>query len=285
VRRRSVGALLATGLIGAAGCTSGHHSSQAPSAKPTQPPSGAAVPQASTLRWYIGAPVLHQLLAVDPTATTTVLDSPRTFVAVTKVSELPLIPAGWSVVPVQTFYDGDALVRAVTSGGIPPQVKGIVLDDERGNHDLTPVNEQADPIPYEQRAAQAVRSKGLLFLDVGNAPPPGTSGRSAAGPSFSPHAAQFADAVDEQIQLVEADLPVYVQRARLQSAAFRATNPRVIILAGVTAVLRAGPATPDEMVAAVQATRGFVDGYWINCPSCTSAQAAVAAGFLHRMAS
>jgi len=241
---------------------------------PPTPPS----PGPTGLRWYIGLPVLNQLVRADPTLAQDVFDSPGTFVAITSPSEVGDVPAGWDVTVVETFFDGSQLVQAVDSGQIPSQVKAVVLDDEQGNHGLTPAAEQADPIPLEQAASAAARAKGLLFIDVGNdAQNAGSAGRY--------HAAQYASVVDLQIQLSETDIAKYDSAVQKGVAAFKQLNPSVVVLAGITATINDQPAPVADMLQAVQTTRSEVAGYWLNCTPCQAPEVNVAVQFLQQLTS
>jgi hypothetical protein len=295
-------AATAIGLLAAA-CSSGGHGragagrGRRPTPAATLPATTAPGPSPSTngsgggagaltppgpgptgLRWYIGVPVLNQLVRADPTLAQNVFDNPGTFVAITSSSEVGDVPPGWDVTVVETFFDGSQLVQAVGSGQIPSQVKAVVLDDEQGNHGLTPAAEQADPIPLEQEASAAARAKGLLFIDVGNdAQNAGSAGRY--------HAAEYASVVDLQIQLSETDIARYDSAVQQGVAAFKQLNPSVVVLAGITATINDQPAPVTDMLQAVQTTRSEVAGYWLNCTPCQAPEVNAAVQFLQQLTS
>jgi hypothetical protein len=229
------------------------------------------------MRWYIGIPVLRALLAVNPTVTTRTFDNPNTYVAITNPSQLSEIPAGWSSVVVETFFDGTQLQNAVASGQIPSPVKGVVLDDEKGNHNLTPMAEQLNPVPLEQTGANLARQHGLQFLDVGEAP--------ATGPAGRYHAAQYAGVVDLQVQRAQSQLSRFDAMVSDGVAAFHHVNPGVLVLVGIAADASGGvSAGAEQMLKAVQTTRSVAGGYWLNCTPCTSQDASAATQFLNLLA-
>jgi hypothetical protein len=228
------------------------------------------------MHWYIGVPVLKALLAADPTVTTERFDDPSTYIAITSPGEVSEIPSGWTSVVVETFFNGDDLDQAVAAGQIPPEVKGLVLDDEVGNHDLTPLAEQANPIPLEQQDASAARAKNLTFLDVGDPPASGAAGRY--------HAAEFAQVVDLQDQTSESDITSFDQMVSQGVDAFHKVNPNAEVLVGITAYLNGGQASPSEILQAVQTTlRDGVGGYWLNCTPCPAPAVSAAASFLQQL--
>ena len=183
------------------------------------------------------------------------------------------MPKGWSSTIVETYFSGAQLQSEVTAGQIPPEVKGVVLDDEKGNHNLTPAAEQDNPIPLEQQDAAAARAHGLQFLDVGQAATGGPAGRF--------HAAQFASVVDLQVQRSESQLSTFDRMVSQGVAAFRQINPDVLVLVGIAADATGGvSAGAQQMLQAVQTTRGEAGGYWLNCTPCPPPDVSAAIEFL-----
>lgn len=265
----------ATSTSGASGPTPSAPGSTAAGTSPTTAPAPGGA--AAGLRWYIGIPVLLQLLHANQSLTTEIFDHPQTFVAITSPGQISQIPRGWTITAVETFFDGNALQKAVNAGQIPKGVKGIVLDDEKGNRGLTPAAEQNDPVPLEQAAAVVAHAHGLLFLDVGEAP-------AGSGRASRYHAAQYASVVDLQVQLSEDDLTKFDSAVQQGVAAFHQVNPRATVLVGITARLKTGqPATPNEMLQAVESTRSEAGGYWLNCTPCDGSDVATAVQFLSEL--
>ena len=80
-----------------------------------------------------------------------------------------------------------------------------------------------------------------------------------------------------QAQSLERDTSSYVTFVREAAAQARAANPRVAILAGLSTNPPGAEVTSEQLTAAIHATRGIVDGYWLNipgrgprCPGCNS---------------
>ena len=276
VWRAYVTGLTLVALTAAACGSSGSHGA-VPTTAGTSTTTPTPVASEAGLHWYIGEPVLHVILAADPTISAQTFDNPRTFIAITEPSEMAQVPAGWSSEVVETFFSGTDLVEAISGGKIPAGVKGVVLDDESGNHGLTPAAEQADPVPLEQQAAAAAKSKGLQFLDVGQA--------SASGPDGRFHAAQYASVVDLQVQLSETQLPKFDQTVSKGVQAFHQVNKGALVLVGITAELTNGQAaSPTQMLQAVTSTRSEAGGYWLNCTPCGAPAVSAAVQFLHLLA-
>jgi hypothetical protein len=253
--------------------------------------SGCPFKIATGCNWYIGAPVLALLYKANPTLAQEYFDHPSTFVAVTSNSQLTNIPKGWNVTPIYTFFDETQLESAVTNHTLSSLIKGVSLDDEKavckvyGKNECTPQAEQNNPVPYEQNASQVSSQANLIYLDVGADPDPANSGNRW-------HAAAFADYVDSQIQLSEANQNLFLQESNSYLAGWKSatniytpskykgakTTPAKVI-DGITAkVPTCGSgsvgcttyqtANPADMVAAVKNTMDSgVWGYWLNCPT------------------
>jgi hypothetical protein len=251
------------------------------------------------LNWYIGAPVLSALYKDNSALANKNFNRPNTFVAVTQPNQLELIPAGWNVTPVFTFFDEKKLNAAINGcpEGSPPEchplpaaIKGVVLDDEFavclvfGSNNCTPKAEESDPLPYEQDAAKITAQHGLIYIDVGADPDPRQGG-------FRFHAAAFADYVDSQIQLAEHDQQKYAHLAATYEAGWnsalakyagypQAKTKSAKVIVGIGARVRNCPegtkgcksyvtADVNDIVAAVRNTQSLTGlwGYWLNCPS------------------
>ena len=241
--------------------------------------------------WYLGAPVLALLYRADPRLVQRYFDYPTTFVAVTQPEQLSEIPLAWKVTPIFTFFDEAKLHAAIVTHSLPSGIRGVSLDDELavckvyGQRECTPQAEQGNPVPYEQDASRLAKLNHFVYLDVGAAPDPTNGGDRW-------HAAAFANYVDSQIQLSEANLSRFTQESTTYLAGWRsapgvynssrypgATDTTAQVIDGITAKVPTCPtgqrgcttyqtATPTQMGDAVKATMGTgIWGYWLNCPS------------------
>ena len=244
--------------------------------------------------WYIGAPVLASLYKASPILAQTFFDHSTTFVAVTDVSQLNNIPKAWRVTPIYTYFDETLLKSDVEQHKLDTRIKGVSLDDEKavckvyGKNECTPQAEQASPVSYEQDASQVSAKASLIYLDVGADPDPTNGGNRW-------HAAAFADYVDSQIQLSEANQTKFTQNSNTYLAGWKSAistyNSRnypgvktttAKIIDGITAKVptcNAGTggcttyttANPADIVAAVKNTMNTgIWGYWLNCPAGTT---------------
>ena len=78
-----------------------------------------------------------------------------------------------------------------------------------------------------------------------------------------------------QAQSLERSTSTYAAFVRDAAAQARAANPRVTILAGLSTNPPGAEVTSQQLTDAIHATRGTVEGYWLNipgrgprCPTC-----------------
>jgi hypothetical protein len=213
--------------------------------------------------------------------------------------------------PGQTGGDGDdrhavltvsyrsyADIERAFAEGSAPRSGAILYDNEKWS--FTPDDEKADPARYERLAAEVVHAHHLLFiatpaialsaaLDRG----PGTVADKYLRLGMAGDAARDADVFDIQAQSLQYDTTAYAALVARAAAQARAANPHVVVVAGLTTG-RAHPdgsaPTADDLLRAVHATRGEVDGYWLNvpnagpdCPQCSDFRPDIALDFLHRL--
>jgi hypothetical protein len=241
--------------------------------------------------WYIGEPVLALLYKANPTLTKLFFDHSSVFVAVTNNSELSGIPGGWSVTPIFTYFDESQFSTAAASKTLSKSIKGISLDDELavckvyGKAECTPKTKVADPVPYEENASKLAQQAGLTYIDVGAGPD--TNNNNSRW-----HAAAFANYVDSQIQLSEANQSKYSQESKTylsgwdtafnnySASKYPDTKSTVgKVIDGITAKVPTCPtgtqgcttyktASPGDILAAVKNTINTgIWGYWLNCPA------------------
>ena len=203
--------------------------------------------------------------------TSRLLDGARPFV----ISSGPLkhVPSTWQAVPVRSFKSFGEIRDALETNALSPGVKGILYDYE--NWQFTPVEEQQNPAGYLKQAADIVHAQGLLFFTapaVDLVPVLAADGdRKRQDETYlrlglAADAARYADVFDVQSQRFERDTERYANFVRRAAEQARQANPKVVVLAGVSTQPSGQQVTADDILRAIDATRGFVDGYWFNVP-------------------
>ena len=198
---------------------------------------------------------------------------------------LELLGPGQAPVPgieatsVATFMAVEELRRAAGSQALG-SLQWVLYDPEAWT--FTPVAEQRDPAAACLQAAGAARAGGLRVMIA-----PALSRTTVLAPeSKVPRwrryldlglagAAAAADAVELQAQSLERDTATYTEFVRAATEQARAVSPRIPVLAGLSTNPPGAPVTARQLIAAVDATRDIVDGYWLNiprpgphCPTC-----------------
>ncbi len=201
---------------------------------------------------------------------------------------------GWKSTLTLGFADFAALAHALRNLPASSKVRAILYDDEHWV--LTPLNQQQHPTLYEHEAAILARAHHLLFVAT-----PARSLALVLAPGsprngvyhrldFAGGAAQSANVVDIQAQGLEGNPAAYASFVQSAAVQARRANPSVIVLAGISTNPNGRAATASEILAAIQATRRVVDGYWLNipaagvaCPHCGRPRPEVAAAVLRKL--
>ncbi|WP_150003893.1 hypothetical protein [Methylacidimicrobium cyclopophantes] len=183
------------------------------------------------------------------------------------------VPADWNAIPILSCKSLGEIQMALAPGALDPSVRGILYDVEKWR--FTPVEEQRAPAISMKRAAAAVRARGLLFLtapavDLVPVLAP-DSGRKRQDETYlrlglAADAARYADVFDIQAQRFESDAARYARFVREAAAQAKRANPKVLLLAGLSTQPGGQWVTVDDILRAIEATRGIVDGYWFNMP-------------------
>jgi len=249
---------------------------------------------ASPLHWLLSRYVLDAF-RTDPVAEK-LFSGPETFLIV-QPNHDARVPAGWRSTPTVSYRSYAALEQAF-SDGTAPKTGAIIYDNEKWS--FTPDNEKAEPAKYMQMAADLVHSHGLQFISTPAMalssilkPGGGAIGDKYLELGIPRDAARSADVIDIQAQSLQFDPTQYARVVTQAAQQARAANPHVIVIAGITTGRDrpdGTPATADDLLQAVQATRNVVDGYWLNvpakgkdCPQCTDFRPTLALDFLHRL--
>lgn len=181
--------------------------------------------------------------------------------------------AGQEVADFRSYAEFRKMLR---QGSIPAGVHWVMYDNEQWA--LTPAAEQADPVRYEQLFARlAHRHHYQVILAPAQDLVPGfDKNRFRAGQAawksylsmgLARASARAADIYEIQAQPYEMSVyrsqHAYASFVAAAAAQARAANPNVVIYAGLSTqrVSDAGQLRQDYL-----ATRGVVDGYWLNIP-------------------
>ncbi len=249
---------------------------------------------AKPIRWLFNGPGAAAI-ATDPEGAR-LLQNARPFVM--KGQAVSNIPSHWNALPFVSFTNFNAIRKALGSGRIEADTKGVMYDYEKW--EFTPQQEQQNPGGYVKQAADLAHARGLLFLtapavNIVTVIAPEKNGNRRFDTylqlGIAADAARYADVYDIQAQGAEANTELYTNFVRQAAAQARAANAKVIVLAGSSTQPSGQHVTADDIVRAIEATRDVVDGYWFNiprpsqyCPRCSDFRPDIAVEVLRRVA-
>jgi hypothetical protein len=250
-------------------------SSVAPTTRPTTAPAPTTAPvtggptdegAGGPPQWLITGKALA-MIATQP-GVQSVLDSSKTLVITGPES---VIPEGWTASRVISFTSYQKLHQMLTSGLVPPGVRSVIYDNERWS--FTPLEEQQDPGRYTALAAIDAHAHGMTLIAT-----PATTLTGVVAPGTGPVYQRFIDAgiiadvarsADSVLIQAQGSITApsfYASFVHDAAAQAREANPHVVVLAGLSTNPAGAVVTPDNLLEAVQQTRGVVDGYWLNIP-------------------
>jgi hypothetical protein len=195
----------------------------------------------------------------------------------------PLAVAGAQ--PVVTFSSVSELDQAVSGGQLPSGTGAVLYDPEAWA--FTPRAEQLNPAAATRRARDIAHAHGLALIvapalnltTIRPGPAGGPRWRQFLRLGLAGELAKVSDVVELQAQSLERSPGTYATFVRDAAAQARAANPRVAILAGLSTNPPGAEVSSQQLAAAIHATRGIVEGYWLNipgrgprCPTCNSAR-------------
>jgi hypothetical protein len=258
----------------------------------------AGVANAADLRWMISLSATRHLDRVDPSGELSrrFFQNPGNFVMNGRNGSKGF-PDGWRCTPTATFPSYAALAQAFSEGQVPADVKAIIYDNESWK--FTPVEEQHDVDRFEKQAADVIHRNGRLFIATPAADlVPVLNPQVQRGGRYDEYvrlgiarsAARYADVYEIQAQGSEDNLQLYTRFVKRAATQARESNPKVQVFAGLSTNPSGKKVTSQQLYDAVQATRGEVDGYWMNipaggayCPKCGEPQPQVAVELLRRL--
>ena len=212
--------------------------------------SAAQAAGASSVRYAVGSAHLFVLLLRGQTST-----------------------AGQEVADFRSYAE---LKKMIRQGTIAPGIRWVMYDNEQWS--LTPADEQADPVHYEQLFARlAHRQRYKVILAPAQDLVPGFDknsfrGGKAVWPSYlsmglAAASARAADIYEIQAQPYEMSVyrsqHAYADFVAAAAAQARAANPGIVIYAGLSTQRVSSAA---QLLQDYEATRHLVNGYWLNIP-------------------
>ena len=212
--------------------------------------SAAQAAGASSVRYAVGSAHLFVLLLRGQTST-----------------------AGQEVADFRSYAE---LKKMIRQGTIAPGIRWVMYDNEQWS--LTPADEQADPVHYEQLFARLAHRQGYkVILAPAQDLVPGFDKNSfragqAVWPSYlsmglAAASARAADIYEIQAQPYEMSVyrsqHAYADFVAAAAAQARAANPCIVIYAGLSTQRVSSAA---QLLQDYEATRHLVNGYWLNIP-------------------
>jgi hypothetical protein len=273
IRRARAAAVVAAICCVLAGCMSQAPPAPSPSSRPS--PAGGVLPRGHVV-WMLTRAALAQLIA-DP-GVRSGLEGSRVY-EILQPGQEPL--PGFDAAVTATFPSLIALTHAITGGRLPAGTRAILYDPEAWS--FTPAAEQRDPVQAATRAAGLARAHGLQLIVAPALNLTTVLARGSAAPRWQQYLdlqlaariARVADVIELQAQSLERDSATYATFVREAAAQARAAHPGVTVLAGLSTNPPGAFVASDQLVAAIEASRAAVDGYWLNiasrgsrCPTC-----------------
>lgn len=295
---RVIAAVMAAGIV-LAGCSGRAEPSSSATPPPGAEASSTATPPSDGqgLRWIVAESAVAKLeqagLGIDKADR--LFGDGRTFLIGTRSPTTSVLHAN-GYLPTVSFASYQALVEALKAPGWDARIRAVVYDNERWP--MTPQAEQQEPAKYEKLVADLVHAHHLLLVAT-----PAADLAAVLAPGETKHypaylrlhiaadAARYADVFEIQAQGAEVNATVFTDFVRQATAQAKAANPHVQVLAGISTNPDGRQVSAEQLTAAVTATRGIVDGYWLNvpsegkaCPKCGTAQPQVALPLLTSLA-
>jgi hypothetical protein len=275
---RTIRGARATAMVAAVACVLAGCMSQAPPAPSpsSRPWSAAGLLPHGRVVWMLTRAALAEIIA-DPVIRGRLDGAP--VYEIVQPGQEPL--TGFDAAVTVTFPSLVALSHAVTGGRLPAGTRAVLYDPEAWS--FTPVAEQRDPVRAAARAAGLARAHGLQFIVAPALNLATVLARGSAAPRWrqfldlrlAAEMAKVADIVELQAQSLERDRGTYATFVRKAAEQARAAHPGVTVLAGLSTNPPGASVGSDQLVAAIDASRAFVDGYWLNipgpgrrCPTC-----------------
>ena len=269
IRLRKVPATAASAVLVATLATA----CSGPGIRPAPAPTPAGSCHAGVVgaeNWIMGSGELSAAQSVSASSVRYAVSSAHLFVLLLRGQTST---AGQEVADFRSYAE---LKKMIRQQAIPAGIHWLMYDNEQWS--LTPAGEQADPVRYEQLFGQLAHRHGYkVILAPAQDLVPGFDKNSfRAGQAvwksylamgLASASARVADVYEIQAQPYEMSVyrsrHAYASFVRAAAAQARAANPAVVIYAGLSTqrVSDAAQLFQDYL-----ATRGVLDGYWLNIP-------------------
>jgi len=232
----------------------------------TTSPGGTPGEGAAGLTWLLTAPALKAMTAYSGS---------RAVLAQGRVDELAASVAtsvgGVDVVAVRGFDAVTALSAWIHAGRSSGQ-RAILYDPEAWAR--TPVAEQAHIAGAIASAGSAARNGGVVLLvspglDLAARLDPSVlpSWRAYVALGLAADVGRAGGVLIVQAQSLERQASEYAAFVHATADQARAARPGTAVLAGISTNPSGAPVTLNELERAVEASRPYVNGYWLNIPS------------------
>ncbi len=261
----AVSAVLTSALVTACSGTGGQ-----PAPSPPSPTSSCHPGVSGAENWIMGNGELSAVQSASPSSVSYAVSPAHLMVLELRGQTSS---AGQMVADFRSYAE---LKEMIKKGTIPAGIHWLMYDNEQWPN--TPADEQADPVRYEQLFARLAHRHGYkVILAPAQDLVPGfdkngfRSGKPA-WPSYlslglAATSARVADIYEIQAQPYEIGVyrssHAYASFVAAAAAQARAANPGIVIYAGLSTQRVSSPA---QLLQDYQATRGLVDGYWLNIP-------------------
>jgi len=222
------------------------------------------------LYWIFYKEDIERINHFDPSIVQQLAAGPGTY-ALTRSAHGPRLPAG--VIPVENFFSAASIQQAISSGQIFPGVQAVAEDPEDWR--ATPMPERLTPIRYMERFAASASARGLMPIlvpardlmrvkDAACGQTPSQTISQAYVSCGIPQAAAGARMFVIQSAAVETNLPALRQLIAQASAQARKANPKVIVLATLSAAPNGTAVPTSALTAAAKAMMPYVEGFEMN---------------------
>lgn len=242
------------------------------------------------LHWLVAASGLRKIAAVAGQGyVRKYFDTPNTTIIAPSV--VPKELEGWTA-----GYAAD--VKSLAGFNSVADARGshrfVLFDPEHWAY--TPLAEQANPLSTASAVAAKAQALGVNVIsapavDLSKVVAPGSDiwdGYLSSG--IVTAYAKYATGIDIQAQGLEGRPSVYSSFVSRAAAEARQANPDVLVYAGISTNPSGQQVSAATIVQDIEATQGFVYGYWLNvpsggeaCPRCGIAQPQVAVAVVNRL--
>jgi hypothetical protein len=267
--RRTAATAVTVVLISALAAACSGPGSQ-PTSAPTSGPASCQPGISGAENWIMGGGELSAAQSASPSSVRYAVSPAHLLVLLLRGQTSS---AGQEVADFRSYAEFKKMIK---QGTIPPSIHWVMYDNEQWP--LTPADEQADPVRYEQLFARLAHRNGYqVILAPAQDLVPGFDkasfqGGKAVWPSYlsmglAAASARVADIYEIQAQPYEIGVyrsqRAYASFVAAAAAQARAANPRIVIYAGLSTQRVSSAA---QLLQDYLATRNLVDGYWMNIP-------------------